>query len=51
MQLTAAWLIAERVEHKHGDVHIKLLTVFGHAKVAAVHGARGRAQALSLIHI
>ncbi len=45
MQVTAARLIAERVEHKHGNVHIKLLTVFGHAKIAAVHGAGGRAQA------
>ncbi len=45
MQVAFARLIAERIEHKHGNVHIKLLTIFGHAKVAAVHGARGRAQA------
>ena len=36
---------AERVEHKHGDVHIKFFTVFGDTKIAAMHGACGRAQA------
>jgi ribulose-phosphate 3-epimerase len=36
---------AQGVEHKHGNVHVKLFAVFGHAKKAAVHGARGRAQA------
>jgi hypothetical protein len=36
---------AERVKDKHGYVCIKLLTVLGHAKVAAVHGTRGCAQA------
>jgi len=45
VQVAAARLVAERVEHKHGDVHIKLLTVFSNTKVAAVHGACGRAQA------
>ncbi len=45
MQLAVAGLVAERVEHKHGNVHIKLLAIFGHAKVAAVHGACGGAKA------
>ena len=45
MKVAPARLVAERVEHKHGDVDIKFFTVLRHAKVAAVHGACGRAQA------
>jgi hypothetical protein len=42
------WLATQRaqgVEHEHGDVGVELFAVFGHAKVAAVHGAGGCAQA------
>ena len=35
---------AEGIQYKHGDVSIKLFAIFGHTKIAAVHGARGRAQ-------
>ena len=37
--------MAQGIEHKHGDVHLKALTVFGHEEIAAMHGAGGRAQA------
>ncbi len=36
---------AERVQYKHGNVRIKLFAIFSHTKIAAMHGARGRAQA------
>jgi len=41
----AAATMAQGIEHKHGDVHLKALTVFGHEEIAAMHGAGGRAQA------
>ena len=37
--------VAQGVKHEHGDVDIELFAVDGHAKVAAVHGAGGCAQA------
>ncbi len=45
MQVAVAWRVAQGVQHKHGNVDIEFFTVFRHAKVAAVHGAGGCAQA------
>jgi len=36
---------AQCVEHKDGDISVKFLSIFGHAKQAAMHGPGGRAQA------
>ncbi len=36
---------AQRVQYKHGDISIKLFAIFSHTKIAAMHGARGCAQA------
>ncbi len=41
---THASLATECVEYEHGDVRIKLFTVFGNTEQAAVHGTGGRAQ-------
>ena len=35
---------AQGIEHKNRDIDLKALAVFGDAKKAAVHGARGGAQ-------
>ncbi len=45
MQIAFGWIVAQSVEHKHWDVDVKLFTIFCHAKITAVHGACGRAQA------
>ena len=37
--------VAQGIQHEHGDVDVKSFAVLGHAKIAAVHGARGCAQA------
>ena len=31
--------VAQGIQYKHGNVHIEFFTIFGHAKIAAVHGA------------
>ena len=36
---------AQGVENEDGNVRVKFLTVFGHAKIAPVHGARRCSQA------
>ena len=45
MQVARAIGVAEGVEHKHRHVDIKLFAIHSDAKVAAVHGACGGAQA------
>ena len=45
MQMATAGFVTQRVEHEHGNVNVEFFAVFGHAKVAAVHGAGGRAKA------
>ncbi len=37
--------VAQGIEHKHGNIHLKALTVFGDKEITAVHGAGGGAQA------
>lgn len=37
--------MAERIEHKHGDICIERGAVIGYAVVLPMHRARGRAQA------
>ena len=45
MQISFARFVAKSIQHKHGNVSIKFFTIFGHAEIAAVHGACGCAQA------
>ena len=39
MQVSFARLIAECIQYKHRYVCIKFFTIFGHAKITAMHGS------------
>ena len=45
VQIAFGWVVAQSVEHKHWDVNVKFFAIFGDAKITAVHGAGGCAQA------
>jgi len=45
VQIAFGRVVAQSVEHKHWNVHIKLLAIFSDAKITAVHGASGCTQA------
>ena len=45
VQIAFGRVVAQSVEHKHGDVDVKFFTIFGNTKITAVHGAGGCAQA------
>ncbi len=45
MHMPLAAGIAQGIQHKHRDINIELFTIDRYAKITAVHGAGGRAQA------
>ena len=45
VQIAFGRVVAQSVEHKHRDVDVKFFAIFSDAKIAAVHGACGCAQA------